>query len=468
AGAEWYDSGIGFAVPVDRLLQRLDQLQSGTDLASGLMGVSLKSSDLIGPPPEIVNVLARSPADQAGLEPGDVIIRANQVHVQNYAQLKHIVEPLYAGDNLELTVRRNDEELTVRLELTERLEPFAHGFLGILPSEQTAEATAKEAAKADSLDIEANASGKAEASTETETLGVGIRFVYPDSPLANAVQLGDRIVRIADQAVRTADQCQDVINRFAAGDTVEVEWIRSGQTQSVSVNLASLPESVPSEVPLRISTVAADANQDQSSVTEIKIPEEAAECHVLVPASYNGETKFGLLVWIQPPGPVEPHKLQQQWQELANSQQLIVLCPQSAAEERWEPTETAFIKKTVGSVLDGYQIDDDRIVVAGTDAGATMAYLFGFENRSLVKGIAALGAAVPLRQSPPMNEPADRLAFLMVSVSNSPIAARIETDALALRKLRFPVTVLTQPSGDTWDEEPKKSLARWIDSLDRF
>ncbi|MEZ6118658.1 MAG: PDZ domain-containing protein [Pirellulaceae bacterium] len=462
AGAEWYDSGIGFAVPVDRLLQRLEQLQNGEDLSSGLMGVSLKSSDLIGPAPEIVNVLARSPADAAGLETGDVIIRANQIDVRNYAQLKHVVEPLYAGDTLELTVRRDDQELTVRLELTDKLEPFAHGFLGILPSEQMEDVTVSNPDEVNSPDdIDSD-------SAATEESGVGIRFVYPTSPLKDAVQPGDRILKIAGEAVRSADECQDVINGFAAGDEVDVDFERSDQTQTVTVELASVPDEIPSAVPERIPANDVDADQEPSSITEIQIPEEAAQCQVLVPASYDGKTEFGLLVWIQPPGPNESPALQQQWQEWANSQNLIVLCPQSAAEERWEPTETAFIKKTVDSVLDGYQIDDDRVVVAGTGAGATMAYLFGFENHSLVKGIAALGAAVPLRQSPPMNEPADRLAFLMVSVADSPIAARIESDAQALRKLRFPVTVLKQSTGDTWDDERKASLAKWIDSLDRF
>ncbi len=43
AGAEWYDSGIGFAVPLVDLQQRLDQLRSGTDLAPGILGIGLKS-----------------------------------------------------------------------------------------------------------------------------------------------------------------------------------------------------------------------------------------------------------------------------------------------------------------------------------------------------------------------------------------------------------------------------------------
>src|SRR5439155_1687876 len=45
AGAEWYDSGIGFAIPLADILQQLSKLKSGKDLYPGLMGISLKSGD---------------------------------------------------------------------------------------------------------------------------------------------------------------------------------------------------------------------------------------------------------------------------------------------------------------------------------------------------------------------------------------------------------------------------------------
>src|SRR5262245_21088903 len=46
AGAEWYDSGIGFAVPLAEINERLAVLKSGKDLHPGLLGVSLKPGDM--------------------------------------------------------------------------------------------------------------------------------------------------------------------------------------------------------------------------------------------------------------------------------------------------------------------------------------------------------------------------------------------------------------------------------------
>ncbi|HTN75585.1 MAG TPA: S1C family serine protease, partial [Pirellulaceae bacterium] len=54
AGAEWYDSGIGFAVPLAELMPRLEKLKQGQDLFAGLLGISLKGNDLYNAPATIV------------------------------------------------------------------------------------------------------------------------------------------------------------------------------------------------------------------------------------------------------------------------------------------------------------------------------------------------------------------------------------------------------------------------------
>ena len=46
AGAEWYDSGIGFAVPLADIWPHLEKMKQGIDLQPGLLGVSLKGTDI--------------------------------------------------------------------------------------------------------------------------------------------------------------------------------------------------------------------------------------------------------------------------------------------------------------------------------------------------------------------------------------------------------------------------------------
>ena len=46
AGVEWYDSGIGFAIPLEHIEKVLPRLKKGEDLYPGLAGVSLKGPNL--------------------------------------------------------------------------------------------------------------------------------------------------------------------------------------------------------------------------------------------------------------------------------------------------------------------------------------------------------------------------------------------------------------------------------------
>jgi serine protease Do len=75
AGVQWYDSGIGFAVPFEDVLTRLEQLKQG-ELQRGLLGVRFPSGDLLSSP-KVDYVSWRSPAALAGMQTGDVIEAIN-------------------------------------------------------------------------------------------------------------------------------------------------------------------------------------------------------------------------------------------------------------------------------------------------------------------------------------------------------------------------------------------------------
>src|SRR5262249_24106104 len=75
AGVEWYDSGIGFAIPLEDVLVALPRLQQGKDLKKGLLGVTPKHSDTdFAEPAEVASVAPESAAARAGIKSGDVIV----------------------------------------------------------------------------------------------------------------------------------------------------------------------------------------------------------------------------------------------------------------------------------------------------------------------------------------------------------------------------------------------------------
>ncbi len=81
AGVEWYDSGIGFAVPLEHINRVLDRLKHGEDLQPGLMGVTIKAGDPYADEVTIATCLPKSPARQAGLKPGDKIVEIDGVKI---------------------------------------------------------------------------------------------------------------------------------------------------------------------------------------------------------------------------------------------------------------------------------------------------------------------------------------------------------------------------------------------------
>lgn len=119
SGVEWYDSGIGFAIPLhDRTL--IERLKSGTDIHPGAMGITTKPAELDGSGVKVVTVVPKSPAEKAGLKPEDLILQVGPHVVQDATQLLTLVGRFDAGDTAPIVVQRGDESLTLELTFDER------------------------------------------------------------------------------------------------------------------------------------------------------------------------------------------------------------------------------------------------------------------------------------------------------------------------------------------------------------
>ncbi len=133
AGIEWYDSGIGFAIPAQTLMDLLPRLKQGKNLMPGVVGVNIPVQNLFTGEPLLSAVRPRSPAQKAGLKPGDRVVEVDGQKIALAAQFKQELARHYAGDTLRLTVLRDDKPVEAQLELVAKMEPYEHPFLGILP-----------------------------------------------------------------------------------------------------------------------------------------------------------------------------------------------------------------------------------------------------------------------------------------------------------------------------------------------
>jgi serine protease Do len=442
AGAEWYDSGIGFAVPLTDILERLPTLKQGKDLHPGVMGISLKPGDTYATPAELAAAQAGSPAYKAGLRKGDTIVEIDGTKIERQSQLKHALGPRYAGDKVHLVFTRGKktpERREIDIELTDKLIPYEHPFLGILPMR--------------------------------DGEGVRIRYLFPGSAAAKAgLKPGDRIATLGDEAIKDAEQLRILVANIEPKAKVAIKIERDGKSQAFDLTPGKLPTDIPGELPAATGEPAAPANEKPATgLVEIKLPEAKNDCVAYVPENYHPQTPHGVLIVLSGPGKIDREKFESRWKTIANDRQLIVLAPTSESTEKWQATETEFIRKTLDDVVSNYNVDPTRMAVYGYQSGGAMAYLTGFEHTDRIRAIIAIDSVPPSGSRLPDADPIRPLAFVLGQADKSTAAPLLKSLVTALESMKFPVTKI--PLGEKardLSEDELSQLGRWLDTLDRI
>ncbi len=127
SGAE----GIGFAIPINRAQQVIDDLIEYGRVKRpwlGIYGAKL-TPDLgeyynlsVDSGVIILRVASDSPATETGLSDGDVIVEANQEEVNNMDELKNVIESVGIDNELQLLVLSDGDLSPVTVELEEMPE----------------------------------------------------------------------------------------------------------------------------------------------------------------------------------------------------------------------------------------------------------------------------------------------------------------------------------------------------------
>ena len=126
--------GIGFAIPINLAKLISKQLIETGSVTRGWLGVSIQAltpelADSFGldrATGALVNrVLPDSPAAEAGIRRGDVLLRINGKEIRGVRELQLMVASAPLDENLELTVLRDGEELTLSVQVVKRDEYVA-------------------------------------------------------------------------------------------------------------------------------------------------------------------------------------------------------------------------------------------------------------------------------------------------------------------------------------------------------
>lgn len=118
--------GIGFAVPINMALGVMDQLVEFGEVQRGRLGVMIQDltpdlADALGVEAQtgaiVSSVEPDTPADEAGLAAGDVIVAVNGEIVEGSADLRQKIGLRRPGDEVEISYIRDGERRAVAVEL---------------------------------------------------------------------------------------------------------------------------------------------------------------------------------------------------------------------------------------------------------------------------------------------------------------------------------------------------------------
>jgi serine protease Do len=441
AGYEWYDSGIGFAIPLEQILNILPRLKKGEDLYPGVIGVNLGKGNMVTDESTIASCRSRSPADKAGLKANDRVVEIDGRKVTRAAEVKEMLSRRYAGDRVPITVTRGDKQMQFQVELVAKLEAYQHPFLGVLPLRAA-----------------------------TDKPGVTVRYVYPNSPAAGLkIEPADVIVSMAGKPVKNRDELIQQLDATEPGQEVDIEWRHGEQTRKAKVKLDRLPEALPPEQlpPAHAEVKPGTGQRPKVGVIPLRVPEFKNETWAYVPEGYDSSVSHGVLVLLANSASAEPKDLLPAWKPLCDRHDLLLVVTKAANKGTWQPNEATLVAKLVGQVKGGYNVDPARVAVFGRDTGAAMAYVAAFRDREVVRAVAIIDA-VPMLP-PPESDPVHHLAIYLATAKDPKQAKPVEAAMKGLRAHGLPVTQ-KDLGKDVRDLNPQElaELVRWIDMLDRI
>jgi serine protease Do len=487
SGVEWYDSGIGFAIPFDDVMAAVPKLRAGKDLRRGLLGITPQSTEQYHSAVVIGTISPDSAAAKAGLKVGDRILSIDKQPVPHMTELQKLLGPKYEGDVVSLKILRDGNEIDVPdVKLTGVVAGFASGFLGILPLRDDPDP------------------------------GVQVRFVYPKSPAdAAGLKPGDRIMKVSRQqpgarmptpAVELVGgrvQLAQLVAATPPDGEIEFEVKRKdgGKTEKLKIKMGIVPdEDLPEALPLPSSAERAldkpkgakdapKAKKEEPKKDEEKKDEEkkddkepevgllkrknavlGREYWVYVPLNYKPNVSHGVIVWLHAAGlgGKDTDEMVKIWKPFLEDYHYIMVGPKSQGNDGWVASETEGIVQDVKEVIAQHTVDRSRVIAHGMGVGGQMAFYLGFNARDLIRGVATTGAS--LGTQPKDNLPNQPLAFFIVGGEKDPSIKAIAESKPALKDKKFPVIFRQlKDFGKEYMLQPTLiELCVWIDSIDKI
>jgi serine protease Do len=207
--------GLGFAIPINRVKRVTEDLLAHGTIRRPWVGLKVAE-----PPPgrartvgaEVSAIVPGSPAAQAGLRAGDVLLRSRQRQIENAYDWDAELLELRVGERVPVLVRRNGREFQVELVVADQPEASAPKVAVLRELEL----------------ITLTPQIRAERSVMSQR-GALIYRVSERVAADLGIQAGDVIVQINRTPIESADEAARAIDAYAGRGLIRMYYERAGR-----------------------------------------------------------------------------------------------------------------------------------------------------------------------------------------------------------------------------------------------
>lgn len=427
-GTDWYDSGIGFAIPLDGILQRLPQWQARGNLRSGKSGIELERPSALHDPPTVAVCWPGSPTAKLGIKTKDRVLRVDGRPVETVAQFQFQMERRYAGDDVSLEWRDSEgDRKQGRIELVADLPEYSPAALGIVPNR----------------------------SADDRLL---VATVEPTSAADSAgIRVGDELIFVGSERLTSWEHLRRILQQSLPGDVVSLKLRRGGAELMIdNVRLGRR-----SAAPLDRDKVA---EQYAVKIQDVKFTDFPHRCWQLDSVAPRGARK-PVLVWLGEPGRQNRDDLLRSWPGL-RAVDARVLVIESWRDDRWLPDDLGVIERLLLGLARDAEIDPARVALGGKKEGAALACLAAERFRERVTGLVVTDVALTSMPGPILARPGRPLLLLEVSRTELNADVNAAAEPVLWPTWTIPRAVL---EGTTVDEpDVNVRVFRWLEWLDRL
>lgn len=230
--------GLSFAIPIEVAMEVVEQLKSQGKVLRGWLGVQIQdvtrelAESFRMPKPQgalVAKILPKSPAEDAGLQIGDIVTEYNGKEVATSSSLPPMVGMTKIGEKATLKIIR--EGVTKELQVK----------IGALPAEDESPVLASgesEGELVQRLGVRiSKLTAEMRAQLEIPKNGVAVQEVVPGSAFDAGIRRGDVIMRIQDQVIRDVAHFKEVAKGLAKGKSVAVLVMRRGNSSFLAMKI---------------------------------------------------------------------------------------------------------------------------------------------------------------------------------------------------------------------------------------